>query len=212
MYQRCIKRILDFIFATILLIVLSPIMLIAAIAIKLDDPKGPVLFKQERVGKGNKTFKVFKFRSMIVERERKGKELSDIERMLKVGNILRKLSIDELPQLFNIIKGEMSFIGPRPLPVIYLPYYTDEEIHRHDIRPGISGWAQVNGRNYLSWEKRFEYDLEYVNNVSFLFDLKIFFLTIKKVFSRSDIGVRGVDIPDNSLHKIRKPSGISFRT
>lgn len=206
MYERYVKRILDFIFAIILLIILSPIMLIAAIVIKVEDPKGSVLFKQERIGKENKVFKVFKFRSMIVERERDGHKLTDAERMLKVGNFLRKTSIDELPQLFNIIRGEMSFIGPRPLPVIYLPYYTEEEIHRHDITPGISGWAQVNGRNYLSWEKRFEYDLEYVNNVSFLFDLKVFFRTIKKVFLRTDIGVRGIDVADDSLHEIRKPN------
>ncbi len=206
MYERYIKRILDFILAVVLLIVLWPIMLLAAIAIKIEDPKGPVLFKQERVGKMNKSFKVYKFRSMIVEQEKNGIKLDDAERMLKVGNILRKSSVDELPQLFNIIRGEMSFIGPRPLPVIYLPYYTEEEIHRHDITPGISGWAQVNGRNYLSWEERFKYDLEYVNNISFLFDVKIFFMTIKKVFIKSDVGVRGVDFPDRSLHKIRKPN------
>lgn len=203
---------LDFVFAIILLIIVSPIMIIAAIAIKIEDPDGSVLFRQDRIGKGNKVFKVFKFRSMIVERERNVRKLTDAERMLKVGFFLRKSSIDELPQLFNIIKGETSFIGPRPLPVIYLPYYTEEEIHRHDIRPGISGWAQVNGRNYLSWEKRFEYDLEYVNNVNFLFDLKIFFITIKKIFSRSDIGIRGVDIPDNSLHEIRTKQGHSFKS
>lgn len=209
-YRRYVKRMLDFVFAIILLIILSPIMVIAALAIKIEDREGPVLFKHDRIGKGNKVFTVFKFRSMIVIRERNGCKLSDTERMLKVGNFLRKSSIDEFPQLFNIIRGEMSFIGPRPLPVVYLPYYTKEEIHRHDVRPGISGWAQVNGRNYLSWEKRFEYDLEYVNNVNFLFDVKIFFKTIKKVFLRSDIGVRGVDIPDNSLHEIRNQTRTFF--
>jgi undecaprenyl phosphate N,N'-diacetylbacillosamine 1-phosphate transferase len=143
---------------------------------------------------------------MRVETERDGQKLSDSERMLKVGGILRKLSLDELPQLFNVIRGEMSFIGPRPLPVRYLPYYTDEEIHRHDIRPGLSGWAQVNGRNFLSWERKLKYDLEYVNNISFPFDLWIFLITIRKVFSLSDVGIRGVDIPDESLHEIRKPN------
>lgn len=204
MYRKYIKRILDFIFAIILLVITSPIMLLAAIAIKLEDPKGPVLFKQDRVGEGNEVFKVYKFRSMILDIEKDGRKLSDAERMLKVGMLIRKTSIDELPQLFNIIKGEMSFIGPRPLPVIYLPYYDEHEIQRHNVKPGISGWAQVNGRNYLSWEERFEYDLFYVKNISFLFDFKILFTTIVKVFSRSDIGVRGVDFPDQSLHEIRK--------
>jgi lipopolysaccharide/colanic/teichoic acid biosynthesis glycosyltransferase len=204
MYEKYVKRILDFIFAIILLIILLPIMVIAAIAIKIEDPKEPVLFKQKRPGKDAKIFEVYKFRTMRVETVCDGKPLSDMERMTKIGSFLRKTSIDELPQLFNIIQGEMSFIGPRPLPVIYLPYYTEEEMHRHDIRPGISGWAQVNGRNYLSWDKKFEYDLEYVNNVNLMFDIKILFLTIQKVFARSDIGVRGVDFPDESLNEVRK--------
>ncbi|QAT62014.1 sugar transferase [Acidilutibacter cellobiosedens] len=205
MYRKYIKRLLDFIFAIILLIILSPIMLIAAMAIKAEDPKGPVLFRQKRPGKDAKIFEIYKFRTMKVETERDGRKLSDMERMTKVGSVLRKTSIDELPQLFNIIKGEMSFIGPRPLPVIYLPYYTKEEMHRHDVRSGISGWAQVNGRNYLSWDKKFEYDIKYVNSINFLFDLRILFLTIQKVFTRSDIGVRGVDFKDESLNEVRKP-------
>ncbi len=205
MYEKYIKGLLDFLFAILLLVILSPIMLAAAIIIKMEDPGGPILFKQERVGKDNKIFTLYKFRTMIVETEKNGVKLSDADRLLKFGNILRKLSIDELPQLFNIIKGEMSFIGPRPLPVVYLPYYTDEELHRHDVRPGVSGWAQVNGRNYLSWEEKFRYDLEYVNNVSFLFDVKIFLMTVKKVLTKSDVGVRGADYPDKSLHEIRKP-------
>ena len=205
MYEKYIKGVLDFLFAILLLVILSPIMLAAAIIIKMEDPGGPILFKQERVGKDNKIFTLYKFRTMIVETEKNGVKLSDADRLLKFGNTLRKLSIDELPQLFNIIKGEMSFIGPRPLPVVYLPYYTDEEIHRHDVRPGVSGWAQVNGRNYLSWEEKFRYDLEYVNNVSFLFDVKIFLMTVKKVLTKSDVGVRGADYPDKSLHEIRKP-------
>ncbi len=186
-------------------------MLLAAIAIKIEDPKGPVLFKQRRPGKDAKIFTVYKFRTMRVETEKDGRPLSDMERITKVGAFLRKTSIDELPQLFNIIRGEMSFIGPRPLPTIYLPYYTAEEMHRHDVRPGISGWAQINGRNYLSWEKKFAYDLYYVNNLSFWLDLKIFFITIGKVFSRAGVGIRGVDFPDRSLHEIRQPNKkISF--
>ena len=193
MYQRYIKRILDFIFAIILLIILSPIMLISAIAIKIEDPKGPVLFKQRRPGKNAKIFKVYKFRTMKIETERDGKKLSDMERMTKVGSFLRKTSIDELPQLFNVIRGEMSFIGPRPLLVRYLPYYTKEEKNRHNVMPGITGWAQVNGRNTISWEKKFKYDLEYVNNISFKFDLKIFFLTIMKIIRKSDILIYGTE-------------------
>lgn len=199
-----VKKILDFIFASLLLIVSSPIMLLCALLIKLEDPDGPVIYKQDRIGKDLKVFKVFKFRSMKVEMERDGVRLKDEERMLKIGDILRKLSLDELPQLLNIIKGQMSFIGPRPMPILYLPYFTDDELHRHDIRPGISGWAQVNGRNYLSWDERFEYDLEYVYNISFSLDLRIFILTVKKVFLRSDVGVRGVDFADVSLHEIRE--------
>lgn len=201
-----IKRIFDFFFAIILLIITLPVMIICAILIKIEDSNGPALFTQERIGKEDIVFKVFKFRSMRIEREKDGLKLSDSERMLKIGEVLRKLSLDELPQLINIIQGKMSFIGPRPLPVIYLPYYTDEELHRHDINPGISGWAQVNGRNYLSWDDRFKYDLEYVNNISLKLDLKILILTIKKVFLRSDVGVRGVDFEDKSLHEIREKS------
>ncbi len=212
MYEKYIKGVLDFLFAILLLVILSPIMLATAIIIKMEDPGGPILFKQERVGKDNKIFTLYKFRTMIVETEKNGVKLSDADRLLKFGNILRKLSIDELPQLFNIIKGEMSFIGPRPLPVVYLPYYTDEEMHRHDVRPGVSGWAQVNGRNYLSWEEKFRYDLEYVNNVSFLFDVKIFLMTVKKVLTKSDIGIRGADFPDKSLHEIRKPKNYIYKS
>lgn len=198
------KRIIDFVFALILIILTFPILLLCAVLIKFEDPKGSFLYTQERVGKNNTIFKVIKLRSMRIEREKNGHKLSDTERMLKIGSISRKLSLDELPQLINIIKGEMSFIGPRPLPTIYLPYYTDTELHRHDVTPGISGWAQINGRNFLSWDKRFEFDLYYIEKVSFLFDLKILLLTIKKVLTISDVGVRGVDFADVSLHQIRE--------
>ena len=181
-----VKRILDFTFALILLIVLSPLMLLVAIAIKLDS-KGPVLFKQERPGKETKTFTIYKFRTMRVETEKDGKPLSDLERMTKVGSFLRKTSIDELPQLFNILKGEMSFIGPRPLLVEYLEYYSSEQKRRHDVMPGISGWAQVNGRNAISWEEKFKHDIWYVNNQSLLLDIKILFLTVYNVLRRKGI-------------------------
>ena len=187
MYRKYIKRLLDFIFAIILLIILSPIMLIATMAIKAEDPKGPVLFRQKRPGKDAKIFEIYKFRTMKVETERDGRKLSDMERMTKVGSVLRKTSIDELPQLFNIIKGEMSFIGPRPLLVEYLKYYSCEQMRRHEVIPGISGWAQVNGRNATTWEERFKNDVWYVNNVSFRVDFRIFFMTIYNILSRKGI-------------------------
>jgi undecaprenyl phosphate N,N'-diacetylbacillosamine 1-phosphate transferase len=182
-----VKRMLDFVFAIILLVILSPLMLIAAMAIKIEDPKGPVLFKQQRPGKDTKIFKAYKFRTMKVETERNGRPLSDMERMTKVGYFLRKTSIDELPQLINILRGEMSFIGPRPLLVEYLEHYSPEQMRRHEVTPGISGWAQVNGRNAISWEEKFEHDVWYVDNQSFLLDLKIFFMTVYKVFNRQGI-------------------------
>ena len=176
----------------------------AALLIKLEDPKGPVLFRQDRGGKNNSLLKIYKFRTMIVDRERDGEKLSDSERMFKSGRIIRKLSIDELPQIFNILKGEMSFIGPRPLSFKFLPYYTEEELHRHDVLPGISGWAQVNGRNNLSWEEKFVLDLYYVNNISLNLDTKIFFLTIKKVFFKPEVGVLGKDINFKPIHLARE--------
>ena len=202
MYERYVKKILDFIFAIILLIILSPVMVIAVIAIKIEDPKGSVIFKQERPGKDTKIFKVYKFRTMRVETERDGKPLSDMERMTKVGSFLRKTSIDELPQLFNIIRGEMSFIGPRPLLVEYLPYYTEEEMKRHSVIPGITGLAQVSGRNNLNWDERFKKDIEYVEKCSFVLDIKIFFLTILKVVKKSDVA-RDTNLIEGNLAKIR---------
>jgi lipopolysaccharide/colanic/teichoic acid biosynthesis glycosyltransferase len=185
MYLR-IKRILDFIFALILLIIASPIMIIAAIVIRLES-KGSAIFKQQRPGKDGKIFKVYKFRTMKVETENDEKPLSDMERMTKVGRFLRKTSIDELPQLMNIIKGEMSFIGPRPLLVQYLEHYTPEQMRRHEVLPGISGWAQVNGRNTISWEDKFKYDVWYVDKISLILDLRILYWTVYKVLNRKDV-------------------------
>ncbi len=181
-----IKRILDYIFALILIIITSPIMLLAAIAIKIES-KGKILFRQQRPGKNAKIFTVNKFRTMQVEREKNGIMLSDIQRMTKVGSILRMTSIDELPQLFNILRGEMSFIGPRPLLVQYLDYYSPEQMRRHLVTPGISGWAQVNGRNTLNWEQKFNYDIWYVDNLNLFLDLKIIWMTVFNVLSRRDI-------------------------
>ncbi|SHF10547.1 Sugar transferase involved in LPS biosynthesis (colanic, teichoic acid) [Marinitoga hydrogenitolerans DSM 16785] len=186
-YRKYIKRMLDFLFAIILLIITSPIMLLAAIAIKIEDPKGPILFKQKRPGKNAKIFTVYKFRTMRVETEKNGKKLSDMERLTKIGSFLRKTSIDELPQLFNVIKGEMSFIGPRPLLVDYLSLYSKEQMRRHEVMPGISGWAQVNGRNAISWEDKFKYDVWYVDHLSFLLDLKIFFMTVINILKQEGI-------------------------
>lgn len=187
MIRYCsVKRIIDLLLALFLLIICLPLMLLIAIFIKLDS-KGPVIFKQKRVGKDNKIFTIYKFRTMITDTERNGRQLSDFERMTRIGRILRELSLDELPQLINIIKGEMSFVGPRPLLVEYLDYYDDYQLKRHKVLPGITGWAQVNGRNLLSWEERFKYDVWYVENMSFLLDLKIVFLTLVKVLKKEGI-------------------------
>lgn len=187
MYRRYIKRVLDLVLALVLVVLFSPVMLLAAIAIKIEDPSGPVLFKQKRPGKDAKIFTIYKFRTMRVETEKDGRPLSDMERLTKVGAFLRKTSIDELPQLFNIIRGEMSFIGPRPLLIEYLERYTPEQMRRHEVLPGISGWAQVNGRNAISWEEKFKYDVWYVDHLSFMLDLKIVLMTIYKVFKGEGI-------------------------
>lgn len=205
MYKIFFKRAFDIVFAGLLLVPVLPVMGICALLIKKEDPEGPVLFRQKRIGKDNIPFTVMKFRSMKMERFSEGRELSDEERMLKIGGILRKLSLDELPQLFNVLKGEMSFIGPRPLPVVYYPYYKDCELHRHDVLPGISGLAQVNGRNQLSWEQKFEYDLIYIRNLSLLTDVNILFMTALKVFKGSDVKVRKASETDQSLDEIRQP-------
>ncbi len=181
-----IKSILDILLAAISLVILSPFMLITATAIKLDS-KGPILFKQKRPGKKGKIFTISKFRTMRVETEENGRPLGDMERMTRVGNILRKTSIDELPQLFNILTGNMSFIGPRPLLDRYLEHYTPEQMRRHDVKPGISGWAQVNGRNTITWEEKFKLDVWYVDHISFGLDVKIIVKTILSVLSKSGV-------------------------
>ncbi len=184
---KYIKRGMDFTVAFFALLVLSPLMLIVSIMIKLNRD-GPVLFKQERPGLGGRIFTVYKFRTMSVKtHDENGRELSDFERMSKIGRFLRKTSVDELPQFINILKGDMSFIGPRPLLTEYLELYTPEQMRRHEVRPGISGWAQVNGRNTITWEEKFRHDVEYVDNLSFRMDLNIFIKTILNVLKQDGI-------------------------
>ncbi len=190
MYKKIIKRFLDILISLFGLIILSPVFLIVAILVRIKLGS-PVFFKQERPGKDEKIFKLYKFRSMSDKKDENGKLLPDKERLTRFGKILRSTSLDELPELFNILKGDMSLIGPRPLAVSYLPYYNEKEKHRHDVRPGLTGLAQINGRNALNWEERFKYDIEYVNNITFMNDIKIFFKTFIKVLKKEDIVVRG---------------------
>lgn len=184
MYGKFVKRLIDIIISGLGLIILSPVLLLLYILVRVKLGS-PVLFTQERPGKDEKIFKLYKFRSMTDERDEKGELLPDEVRLTRFGKLLRSTSLDELPELFNILKGDMSLIGPRPLLVRYLPYYTEEERHRHDVRPGLTGLAQVNGRNALGWEDRFAYDLRYVNNLSFGMDLKVLGMTVGKVLKRS---------------------------
>ena len=186
MYQKFFKRLLDIIISLIGIICFSPLLLIIYILV-LIFMGYPAIFKQPRPGKNEKIFNLYKFRTMTNKKDKNGKLLSDDKRLPKFGKILRKTSLDELPELFNILFGQMSFIGPRPLLVEYLDYYTKEEHHRHDVTPGLTGWAQVNGRNLVNWDKKFKLDLEYVNNVTFKMDIKIVFLTIKTVVCREGI-------------------------
>ena len=186
-YARYIKRILDILLSGCALIVLSPVLLIVAVLVR-TKLGSPVIFCQERPGKNEKIFKMYKFRSMSDARDENGELLPDEVRLTKFGRALRSTSLDELPELWNIFKGDMSIVGPRPLAVVYLPYYTEEERHRHDIRPGLTGLAQVHGRNAISWEAKFAYDLEYLRTLSFRTDVKIIFLTVKKVLVREGIG------------------------
>lgn len=190
MYKKYIKRLLDIIISFCSLVILSPIFLIVAILVRIKLGS-PIIFKQERPGKNEKIFKLYKFRTMSNKTDENGNLLPESERLTKFGKVLRSISLDELPELFNILKGDMSLIGPRPLLVKYLPYYNEKEKHRHDVRPGLTGLAQINGRNALNWEDRFEYDIQYVNNISFISDIKILFLTFYKVIKRNDIITAG---------------------
>lgn len=191
MYKNGIKRFLDFCIAFIAIIVLSPILLFTTIFLHFANKGAGAFFTQERPGKNAKIFRVIKFKTMTDERDTNGNLLPDTQRLTKVGRIVRSLSLDELPQLFNVLKGDMALIGPRPLLVKYLPLYTAEQMRRHEVRPGITGWAQINGRNTISHTKKFEYDVWYVDHLTFALDCKILFLTIKKVFVREGISAEG---------------------
>lgn len=199
-YGKVIKRGLDFILSLLALIVLSPFLLMTAFLVRVKLG-APVIFKQDRPGRYEKTFKLYKFRSMSNAKDENGKLLPDTQRLTKFGRIMRATSLDELPELVNILKGDMSIVGPRPLAVSYLPYYTNRERHRHDVRPGLTGLAQVSGRNSISWDSKFKYDIEYIKNISFINDVKIIFLTVKKVFIREGIG-QGEQHPGN-LYDVR---------
>ena len=191
MYKYFFKRLIDFIIVFCVLVVIWPILLIITLWLHFANKGAGAFFAQERPGKGGKVFKVIKFKTMTDERDADGNLLPDADRLTNVGRFVRSTSIDELPQLINVLKGDMALIGPRPLLVQYLPLYSKEQARRHDVRPGITGWAQVNGRNAISWTKKFELDVWYVDHCSFWLDVKIIFLTIKKVFVRDGISQEG---------------------
>lgn len=187
MYSFFLKRLIDFIVVFGVLVIIWPILLIMTLWLHFANRGAGAFFTQERPGQYGKIFKVIKFKTMTDERDENGDLLPDEKRLTKIGKFIRSTSVDELPQLFNVLKGDMSLIGPRPLLPQYLPLYSKEQARRHEVRPGITGWAQVNGRNAISWTKKFELDVWYVDRCSFLLDLKIIFLTVKKVFVREGI-------------------------
>lgn len=206
MYKKYIKRVVDIICALAAIIVFCWLYVIVAALVKVKLGS-PVLFKQERPGRDEKIFKLYKFRSMTDARDENGKLLPDSERLTRFGKFLRSTSLDELPEAFNILKGDMSVVGPRPLRVRYLPYYNEEEKHRHDVRPGLTGLAQINGRNCATWEERFSWDLKYIENITFLSDVKIILLTVIKAVKRDNISVRGTsEILDFDTHRQKQLS------
>lgn len=196
-YKNCIKRILGFSIALVALLCLSPLLIVVTIWLHFANKGAGAFFLQERPGYKGKIFKIIKFKTMTDERDAEGKLLPDAVRLTRVGKFVRSTSIDELPQLLNVLKGDMALIGPRPLRVDYLDLYTAEQARRHDVYPGITGWAQCHGRNGLTWAKKFELDVWYVDHCSFVVDLKIFMLTIKKVLFREDINQEGSATSEN---------------
>lgn len=201
MYERFFKRPMDFFLSLCALIILSPVLLITAILVGVKLGR-PIIFTQKRPGKNEKIFTLCKFRTMTEARDGNGEQLPDEVRLTKLGRMLRSTSLDELPELFNILKGDMSIVGPRPLLIQYLHYYTEEEKHRHNVRPGLTGLAQVSGRNFLKWDARLAKDVEYVNNITFLNDMHIILKTFYKVIKRLDISVDTCDVEGN-LAEIR---------
>ena len=187
MYRHFFKRVFDFLVALAALLVIWPFLLVVTIWLHFANKGAGAFFFQERPGKDGKIFKVIKFKSMTDERDENGKLLPDAQRLTPIGRFVRSTSIDELPQLINVLKGDMSFIGPRPLLVEYLPLYSPEQRRRHEVRPGISGWAQVNGRNNISWKKKFELDVYYVDHISLWMDIRVLLMTVKNVIMRKDI-------------------------
>ena len=201
-YEKYIKRPLDCVLAACALLILSPLLGVVALLVRVKLGV-PVLFRQERPGRNERIFRLYKFRTMTDARDEKGELLSDSKRLTKIGSVLRRTSLDELPELINILKGDMSFIGPRPLLVRYLPYYTEREKRRHEVRPGLSGLAQVSGRNYIGWNKRLELDVQYVDKITFVGDLKIIVQTIKNVLWQKDVAV-DTDAVEPALDAERK--------
>lgn len=191
MYKNCFKRMIDCCLAMVAIVVLSPVMAAVAALLAVANKGAGVVFTQTRPGKNGRLFKVMKFKTMTDERDENGNLLPDAQRLTKTGKFIRSTSLDELPQLFNVLKGDMALIGPRPLLPQYLPLYSKEQARRHDVRPGITGWAQVHGRNAISWKKKFELDVWYVDHCSFWLDLKIILLTVKKVVVREGITKEG---------------------
>lgn len=203
MYKNCMKRCLDFLLSLCGIIVLSPILLVLCILVRVKLGS-PVIFKQERPGKNEKIFTLCKFRTMTDKRDENGELLPDSMRLTKFGKFLRAASLDELPELFNILKGDMSIIGPRPLLVSYLPYYSEREKLRHSVRPGLTGLAQVSGRNYIDWDRRLQKDVEYVENLSFRMDMKVLWMTVQTVLGHAEEVAEDTNAVEGNFAQIRK--------
>lgn len=209
MYKHFFKRVIDFCIALVALVCISPILLVITIWLHFANKGAGAFFLQERPGKNGKIFNVIKFKTMTDEKDENGKLLPDADRLTKVGSFVRSTSIDELPQLINVLKGDMALIGPRPLLVRYLPWYTKEERHRHDVRPGITGWAQCHGRNAITWDEKLAMDVWYVNNISIKTDISVILITIKSVLLRESIEVSGVEALDVFRMKQDKKNNIN---
>lgn len=203
MYKKCIKRCLDFLLSLCGIIVLSPVLLVLGILVRVKLGS-PILFKQERPGKNEKIFTLCKFRTMTDERDENGQLMPDAVRLTKFGKFLRATSLDELPELFNILKGDMSIIGPRPLLVSYLPYYSEREKLRHSVRPGLTGLAQVSGRNFIDWDRRLQKDVEYVENLSFRMDMKVLWMTVQTVLGHAEEVAEDTNAVEGNFAEIRK--------